>query len=310
MTTISACIIVKNEENNILRCLKSIKDKVDEIIIVDTGSTDSTKHLAKRFTDRIYNFKFEEADGIGNFARARNYSISKAKGDYIFWIDADEELLDLNNSFRSLVTDNPESVFFRQAQCVPIEDHPWNADQLHDRLFKKGTIEFIGVIHEYPSKDGIDFLPNSVFQQNCYILHYGLANLKVKSYKAIERNGPLIEKNLRLNPNNPMAHYHMMALLWSKRSFDPDNQTYMTEAFDIWDSYFKSLNSKTAQKMAAKVLQRFMNEAPESFVKYDDGVQFLFGRTNEEAEYFFNLIMNKYSNNMFGNDKNGDTSNA
>jgi hypothetical protein len=53
-----------------------------------------------------------------------------------------------------------------------------------------------------------------------------------------------------------------------------------------------------------------MNEAPESFVKYDDGVQFLFGRTNEEAEYFFNLIMNKYSNNMFGNDKNGDTSNA
>lgn len=85
MITISLCMIVKNEEDVIGRCLKCVKDVVDEIIIVDTGSTDSTIEIAKKYTNQIYHF-----DWVDDFAKARNYAFSKATKDYIMWLDADD----------------------------------------------------------------------------------------------------------------------------------------------------------------------------------------------------------------------------
>lgn len=78
-------MIVKNEDDVIDRCLSSVSDLVDEIIIVDTGSTDTTVEIARKYTDKIYEFPW-----INDFAAARNFSYSKATQDYIFWIDADE----------------------------------------------------------------------------------------------------------------------------------------------------------------------------------------------------------------------------
>lgn len=87
MITISLCMIVKNEEEVLDRCLSSIADLMDEIIIVDTGSTDRTKEIARRYTSKIYDFTW-----TGNFADARNYSFSKASAQYIYCADADEVL--------------------------------------------------------------------------------------------------------------------------------------------------------------------------------------------------------------------------
>lgn len=88
MTTVSLCMIVKNEEDTLARCLNSVKEIVDEIIIVDTGSTDQTKEIAKEFSEKIYDFQW-----IEDFSAARNYSFSKATMDYIFWLDADDVIL-------------------------------------------------------------------------------------------------------------------------------------------------------------------------------------------------------------------------
>jgi len=85
MQTISLCMIVRNEEENIANVLTSAKDIVDEIIIVDTGSTDNTKIIAKEFTDKIYDFEW-----CDDFSKARNYSFSLATSDYIMWLDADD----------------------------------------------------------------------------------------------------------------------------------------------------------------------------------------------------------------------------
>lgn len=87
METISLCMIVKDEEKVLDTCLNSIHDLVDEIIIVDTGSTDKTKEIAQKYTDKIYDFKW-----VDDFAKARNYSFSKATKDYIMWLDADDYL--------------------------------------------------------------------------------------------------------------------------------------------------------------------------------------------------------------------------
>lgn len=78
----------KERRNYIERCLNYAKDFVDEIIIVDTGSTDKTKEIAKKLTDKIYDFEC-----IQDFAAARNFSFSKATKEYIFYLDADDIIL-------------------------------------------------------------------------------------------------------------------------------------------------------------------------------------------------------------------------
>ena len=91
MVTFSVCMIVKNEERVLERCLNSIAELMDEIIIVDTGSTDKTKQIAGKFTDKIYDFTW-----TGDFSKARNFAFEKASCDYIYSADADE-ILDEEN---------------------------------------------------------------------------------------------------------------------------------------------------------------------------------------------------------------------
>ena len=88
MVTISLCMIVKNEEDTLSRCLSSAKSVVDEIVIVDTGSEDGTREAAARFTDKIFEFEW-----IDDFSAARNFSYEQATMDYILWLDADDILL-------------------------------------------------------------------------------------------------------------------------------------------------------------------------------------------------------------------------
>ncbi|MCP9277969.1 tetratricopeptide repeat-containing glycosyltransferase family 2 protein [Bacillus wiedmannii] len=82
---LTACLIVKNEEDMLRKCLESLQSRVDEIIVVDTGSTDTTKKIAEEFTDKVYDFEW-----INDFAAARNFAASKANGEWILAIDADE----------------------------------------------------------------------------------------------------------------------------------------------------------------------------------------------------------------------------
>ena len=96
MITISLCMIVKNEEPVLARCLDSVASMMDEIIIVDTGSTDRTKEIAAQYTSRIYDFTW-----CDDFSAARNYAFSLATMDYIYCPDADE-YLDLENQRRFL----------------------------------------------------------------------------------------------------------------------------------------------------------------------------------------------------------------
>ncbi|MDF2715540.1 MAG: glycosyltransferase [Paenibacillus sp.] len=92
MITISLCMIVKNEEHTLDRCLSSVADAVDEIIILDTGSTDRTKEVAGRWTSNVIDFEWND-----HFAAARDASFAEATMDYILWLDADDVLLSEDN---------------------------------------------------------------------------------------------------------------------------------------------------------------------------------------------------------------------
>ena len=91
MATISVCLIVKNEETVLGRCLDCLKEIADEIVIVDTGSTDRTKEIAAAYTNQIYDFTW-----IRDFSAARNFAFSKAQMEYIYSADADEVLTEVN----------------------------------------------------------------------------------------------------------------------------------------------------------------------------------------------------------------------
>ena len=98
MITISLCMIVKNEEKILKRCLDSVVDLVDEVVIVDTGSTDRTKEIAAEYTELIYDFEW-----VDDFSAARNFAFSKATKEYIYSADADEVLDEENRGrFRRL----------------------------------------------------------------------------------------------------------------------------------------------------------------------------------------------------------------
>lgn len=83
--TLGLSMIVKNESEVLPRVLDGVKNIVDEIVIVDTGSTDNTAEIARRYTDKVYAF-----DWVNDFSAARNYALSKITSDYFMWLDADD----------------------------------------------------------------------------------------------------------------------------------------------------------------------------------------------------------------------------
>lgn len=135
---ISCVLIVKNEEALLSRCLESVKE-ADEIIVVDTGSSDSTVEIAKKYTDKVY------TDFIWNdsFADARNHAKSKATGDYILSIDADEFCHDFQKVCKA-VESNQDSY-----DCTLIAETT-GQKHLFPRLFKNSTdIYWVGAIHNH-----------------------------------------------------------------------------------------------------------------------------------------------------------------
>lgn len=146
--TTSLCMIVKNEEATIERCLQSVKDAVDEIIIVDTGSTDQTRNIARKFTSKIYDFPW-----IDNFAAARNFAFSHATREYILWLDADDVLLpgDLQKLLMLKHSCDNTVDSFTMIYNLSFDDSGNVISSLRrNRLVKRSrNFKWIGAVHEY-----------------------------------------------------------------------------------------------------------------------------------------------------------------
>lgn len=144
----SLCMIVKNEEAVLKDCLDSICGLMDEIIIVDTGSTDSTKEIAARYTDKIYDFTW-----CNDFSAARNFAFSKATGDYIYSADADE-YIDKDNRARFMRLKQallPEVEIVQMIYITEQINHPTEnfARDLRPKLFKRlREFTWIEPVHE------------------------------------------------------------------------------------------------------------------------------------------------------------------
>lgn len=164
MITISVCMIVKNEEDVLRRCLDCVKQFADEIVIVDTGSTDKTKEIATEYTDKVYDFIW-----CDDFSKARNYSFLQATCDYCMWLDADDVVLDediekivqLKNTLSQEISivmmkyntgfdeqGNPTFSYYRERLIKNFMGYRWEG-VIHEVIALRGALQYeeIAVTH-------------------------------------------------------------------------------------------------------------------------------------------------------------------
>lgn len=189
--SVSLCMIVKNEERYIERCLESVKQVVNEIIIVDTGSKDSTIEIANKYTTNIYSF-----DWVNDFSAARNFALKHAKSDYILVMDADEYLEEDVDFQRDLIKEYDYYVF-------NIKNHmKFNRSFTHTavRMFRNHVdFKYENRLHEH-----LNILEsNNKYTGDmsvCTIEHLGYMDEEILEEKKYKRNLPLMKLEVKENP--------------------------------------------------------------------------------------------------------------
>lgn len=201
--TLSLCMIVKNEEAFLESCLESVRELVHQIVILDTGSTDKTTEIARRFGADIYSFNW-----CDDFSAARNASIQHATGDWILWLDADERLMPASKKkLQELLKPENKPVIYR----VHIRNH-----QKDDGGFKLSTahrlftnhkgIQFSGRIHEQVSPSAAA-LKGEERDSEIVLDHYGYALQDDAQTQKNLRNRKLLIRFVREKPDSAYAHY-------------------------------------------------------------------------------------------------------
>ncbi len=187
--TLSACMIVKNEEKFLPQCLQSIKDAVDEIVIVDTGSTDKTVEIAQSFGARVYYHPWKNS-----FSEARNHSLNYATRDWILQIDADEALeqADISLLHKLITVDSYNAIFVAIYSDLP----GGRSKHYYTRVFRRGKAHFEGIVHNQLIFEG------KAFQSEIRFYHYGYNLSESEMRRKYKRTGDLLRQQLAENPNN------------------------------------------------------------------------------------------------------------
>lgn len=207
--TISLCMIVKDEERFIRQCLKSAQDFVDEIIIVDTGSTDKTKSICLEFTDKVYDYTWQN-----NFAQARNYALKKASSAWILILDADERVTTKHvqkikaNLFQTKANQLLLPITIYYGESFPVDKNKYYA-YYQPRIFRNHIgFQYKKRIHEtlYLSHSTSEISREKL---SLPIAHYGYIKSLVQQKQKSNRNIQLLELEQEHHPTNPWNKYHL-----------------------------------------------------------------------------------------------------
>ncbi len=291
MSAISLCMIVKNEESNLDRCLSSIAGFMDEIVIVDTGSTDSTKEIAWRYTHKVFDYTWN-----GDFAASRNYAISKSDNEFILVLDADEYVENIDiNEIKRLIQLNPSGIGrILLTNEFTRNGNKYMSSERLSRLFSKVYYEYNGVIHEQITP--IIEMERTIFNIPLKVNHLGYDGDIITRRKKSDRNILLLKKALSATPNDPYLLYqfgksYYMAEEYTSASdyfgqalyFDLDIRLEYVQ--DMVEMYGYSLINSEQYEMAMQLLNIY-NE----FSKSADFV-FLIALILMNNEYFERAII-------------------
>ncbi len=198
---ISVCMIVKDEIDVIERCINSVYEKmpniVDEIVVVDTGSTDGTRELLDTLNCKVYDFVW-----CDDFSKARNFSVSKAKNDWVFIIDADEYIIDgVEEEKLKIICENALGDYVYTANVYAINNDGEVIDNdIVVRLFNRKKYKYHKIVHEQLYRiDGKKILAVST---NIILEHTGYIQEVVENKNKIEKYVKLINNHLKKYPDD------------------------------------------------------------------------------------------------------------
>ncbi|MCI0183478.1 glycosyltransferase family 2 protein [Sulfoacidibacillus ferrooxidans] len=204
---LSACMIVKNEEWTIKRCLESLQGLVDEIIVVDTGSTDQTIEIVQSYGCKIITYEWDN-----DFSHARNAGITHASGDWILVIDADEfvESISRQTIAQYLEMTDAEGVFINVKSLMGPLAHPTSTLAIRVmRLFRNRHL-YTGAIHEQIA-DSVFKTKLPIDKFDLSLVHLGYTNEFVQFRTKSKRNTTLIEQSIAQDPDNLFHATNLMA---------------------------------------------------------------------------------------------------
>lgn len=219
----SVCIITKNNAKTLERCLQSASNYFDEIVIADTGSSDSTKEIARHYTNQIFDFTWNN-----NFADARNFAIKKATNDFIFSLDSDEEISKINcRQLLDFSKKNAENI--GRIEILNLQSNHTFEKGCVSRIFNRKFFHFEGSVHEQlVSSSQIN---RSLVDLDVSIIHYGYANEDLNQKKA-QLYREMIEKKLKETPDDSYLLYQL------GRTYD-----IQKDFVDASEAYLKSLQT-------------------------------------------------------------------
>ncbi len=206
---LSACLIIKNEEKNLFRCLSSVKNIADEIIVVDTGSIDSSVEIARTFTEHVYNFNWNN-----NFSTARNFGLDKAAGDWILVLDGDEELniASLELVHNIIETGDAEAYFLKVVNPDENDSELALDTDLILRLFKnRNEYRYKGIVYEEILSSILSVNPDAIIGtvKDFHIVHHAYSEEKVEAGNSREYNMNLLRTAAAEETGNLLKHFHM-----------------------------------------------------------------------------------------------------
>ena len=207
----SLCMIVKNEETVLSRCLDSVKDIFDEIIIADTGSVDSTKQIASNYTDKIYDYRW-----CNDFSAARNFSFSKATGDYIMWLDADDILEEKDRlaliSLKETISFETDVVMMKYVTAFDNSGNP-SFFYYRERLVKRmANFRWHGFVHEVITPSG------NIVYEDISVYHKPLLDKKRDPERNLKIYREMLSKGTVLSARE--AYYYARELYYNGKYAD------------------------------------------------------------------------------------------
>ncbi len=203
---VSLCLIVKNEEDNLPACLGSAADLVDEVVVVDTGSTDKTKEVAARFGAKVVDFPW-----VDSFSAARNESLRHATGEWVFWLDADDRLDEDNRAklrrlFAGLGGENAAYAM----KCLCVARGPGDAATAvdHVRLFRnRPDVRWSYRVHEQ-ILPAVRKAGGEVRWADVVIQHTGYQDPALR-HKKLERDLRLLKLEQAEQPDDPFTLFNL-----------------------------------------------------------------------------------------------------
>ena len=272
---LSVCIIAKNEEQNISRCLSSVNNIADEIILVDTGSTDNTIQIASKYTDKIIKYEW-----TNDFAAARNKSLAEARGDWVLFLDCDEELIP--GASETLIEEMSASNII--GYRLPLENvaSPLHGVNYVPRLIRNAPgLHFIGKIHETIFASILVLAEQWNMEQamgKTKILHHGYTPDEMQRKGKLKRNLALYDDALAELPDEPsiMMNY--------AHDLNHDGQT--EKAYEIFQKIHGILEQHKSEDITPEVREQFMHNfgvflAQEQ--KMEELVDVMFSRTARDT---------------------------